>query len=57
MRWYPFDDESETYKHKIAMFENGQPEKFRALMKNFKTAIDGTGTTSAAGKKNITVIC
>ena len=50
MRWYPFDDESETYKHKIAMFENGQPEKFRALMNNFKTAIDGTGTTSAAEK-------
>ena len=52
MLWDPSDDDSETYKLKIAMFENGQPEEFLALMKNFKRAIDGIGTTSEAGKIN-----
>ena len=46
------DTKSETYELKIATFENGQAEEFLALMKNFKTALDGKGTTSAAGKIN-----
>ena len=50
MRQNPSDSDPETYKLKIATFENGQPDEFLLLMKNFKTAIYGTGTTSAAGK-------
>ena len=44
MCWYPSDAGSETYELKIATFENGQPEELFVLMKNFKTAIDRTGT-------------
>ena len=47
---YPSDAGSETYELKIVTFENGQPEELFALMKNFKTAIDRTGITSAALK-------
>ena len=32
------------YKLKIVTFEHVQPEELLALMKNFKPAIDGTGT-------------
>ena len=52
MRRNPSDADSETYGLKIAIFEHGQPEEFLALMKNLKTAVDSTGTTSAAGKIN-----
>ena len=53
------ESDSETYKLNIVMFEHGQPEEFLALMNNFKTAIDGTGATSAAGKINYirTLLC
>ena len=59
MRQYPSDADSETYKLKIVLFENRQPEEFLALMKNFKSAIDRTGNTSAAGKINYirTLLC
>ena len=36
---------SETYKLKMATFENGQPEYFLMLLKNVKTAIDRTQTS------------
>ena len=41
------------------IFEHGQLEEFLALVKNFNTAINGTGTTSAAGKINdiSTILC
>ena len=34
----------------IVTFKHGQPEEFLQLIKNFKIAVDGTGTTTAAGK-------
>ena len=43
---------SENYVLKIPMFENGKPEEFLKMMKNFETALNGTGTTSTAGKIN-----
>ena len=52
MPWNPSYDESETYELKIAVFEHGQPEEFLALMKDLKTAVDKTGTTSVAGNIN-----
>ena len=52
IRWNPSVADSEKYELEIATFENGQLEEFFALLKNFKTAIDGTGTTSVAGKIN-----
>ena len=48
----PLAANSEMYKIKIAIFENVQPEEFFALLKNFKTSIDGTGTMLEAGKIN-----
>ena len=30
-------------------FKDGQPEEFLYLLKNFKIAIDGTGTTTTSG--------
>ena len=48
--------ESETYELKIAAFEHGQPEEVLALMKNLGTAVDRTGTASAAGNINYYVL-
>ena len=45
MRRNPVSAASETYDLNMATFENGQPEEFLALLKNFKTVIDGIGTT------------
>ena len=50
MRRNPSDATSETYKLKIFTFEHSQPEYFLELMKNFKRAVNGIGTTTAAGK-------
>ena len=50
MRQDPASAASETYKLKLQMFENGKPEEFLQLMKDFKAVTDGTGTTSAPGK-------
>ena len=47
---YPASDASKTYKLKVQTFENDKPEEFLQMMKDFKTGIDGTGTTSAPGK-------
>ena len=52
MRQNPSNVTSETYELKIVTFENGQPEEFLQLMKNFKRAVDGTETTTTAGKIN-----
>ena len=52
MHRYPVAADSETYKLKIAMFDNGKPDEFLKMRKNFNTVIDGTGTTTAAGKIN-----
>ena len=46
------DTHSETYKLQIVTFEPGQPEQFFQLLKNFKRAVDWTGTTTAAGNIN-----
>ena len=37
---------------KISTFKNGKPEEFLVLTNNFKSEIDGTGTTSAPGRIN-----
>ena len=52
MRRDPAYAMSENYVLKIPMFENGKPEEFLKMMKNFETALNGTGTTSTAGKIN-----
>ena len=52
MRQNPSDAASEMYKLNIVTFENGQPEEFLQLMKNFNIAVDGTGTATLAGKIN-----
>ena len=52
MRQYPLSYTSKTYEIKTATFENDKPEEFLTLMKNFKTAIDKTGTASAPRRIN-----
>ena len=52
MRRYPATATSDTYELKIAMFENSKPEEFLKMMKNFKTSVNGTGSTGVAGKTN-----
>ena len=39
----------ETYRFKMAVFKKVQPEELLGFLKNFKKAIDGTGTTTVAG--------
>ena len=41
---------SDTYELKFQTFENVKPEYFLQMMKDFKTGIDGTATTSATRK-------
>ena len=59
MFWDSYSSTSETYNLKIDIFENSKPEEFLALMKNFKTTIDGTGTMSAPESINYlhTMLC
>ena len=52
MRQNPSDIASKTNKLKIVTFENSQPEEFLQIMKKFKIVVDGTGTTTVAGKIN-----
>ena len=40
---------SEMYKLKMATFKNVQLEKFLALLKSFRIAVNGTWTTSVSG--------
>ena len=37
---------SETYKFKMNVFENIQPEELHGFLKNFERSIDSTGTTT-----------
>ena len=59
MRRDPASTTSKTYELKVHTFENGKPEEFLQMMKDFKTGIDGTATTSATGKIKFltTMIC
>ena len=41
-----------NYEFKMAVFKNGQPEELIRLLKNFKKAIDRTGTTTLSGWVN-----
>ena len=43
---------SETYNINMSTFKDVQPEEFLVLLKNFRIAIYGTGTTSPLGKIN-----
>ena len=52
MRQDPVAADSETYKLKIAMFENSKPEEFLKLMKSLNTAINRIGNTTADRKIN-----
>ena len=52
MRQYPTSATSETYELKIAVFKNGKPEDLFTTMKNFKTEICRTGTTTATIRIN-----
>ena len=47
---YPASATSETYDLKLQTFENGKPEEFLQMIKDFKTGIDVTGTNSVSGK-------
>ena len=55
MRQDPASTTSETYELKVQTFENGKPEEFLHMMKDFKTGIDGKATLSATRK--IQFIC
>ena len=52
IRRNPANAASERYELKIITFEHGQPEEFLQLMKNFKKAVDRTGTTAVSGEIN-----
>ena len=52
MRQKPSDAASETYKLKIVTFKHYLPEELLQLMKNFKRAVNGMGTTTVEGKIN-----
>ena len=47
---YPASATSETYELKAQTFKNGKPEEFLQMTKEFKTDVDGTGTTFVTGK-------
>ena len=52
MRQNPVLATSKIYELKFPTFKNGKPEYFLQMMKDFKTATDGTGTMSATVKTN-----
>ena len=52
MQQDPASASSDTYELKIAMSENTKPEEFLKIMKNFKIAVHGTGSTIVSGKTN-----
>ena len=53
MRRYPESATSKTYEQKPPTFNNVKPKEFLQMMNDFKTAIDGTGTTSSTGKSQL----
>ena len=48
----PSSTASETFNVNMNTFDDGQPEEFLSLLRNFKIAIDGTGTTTPSGRIN-----
>ena len=52
MRRDPASSTSKTYKLKVPTSKNGKPEEFLQIMKEFKTATDGTVTTPATVKNH-----
>ena len=48
----PSQATSETYKMNMSTFNEGQQEEFLMLLRNFKIAIDGTGTILPSGQIN-----
>ena len=50
MHQNPVSATYETHNLKVQKFENGEPEEFLQMMKDFRTGIDGTGTNSASVK-------
>ena len=52
MRRNPASSTSEKYKLKMVIFESVQPEEILGLLNNIKKYIEGTGTTSVAGRIN-----
>ena len=48
----PASTTSKTYELKVPTFEKDKPEEFLQMMKDFKTATDGTWTTPATGKSH-----
>ena len=50
MRRDPAPATFDTYELKVPTFENGKPEESLQMIKDFKTATDGTETTSTTGK-------
>ena len=42
---------SKNYELKVPTFENGIPEEFLHMMKDFNIATDGTGTTKTLPEK------
>ena len=46
MRRNPSSVASETYKVNMNTLDDGQPEEFLSLLRNFNIATDGTGTTT-----------
>ena len=57
MRQDPASATSNIYELKVQTFENGKPEEFLHMMKDFKIGIDGTGNTCATGKINFYAQC
>ena len=55
MRQDPASATSDTYELKVQTLENCKPEEFLQMMKNFKTDVVRTGTTSTTG--TIQFIC
>ena len=50
MRRDPAPATFDTYELKVPTFENGKPEESLQMIKDFKTATDGTETTSTTRK-------
>ena len=46
MRRNTSSEASETHNTNMNTFDDVQPEEFLSLLKNFKIATDGTGTTT-----------
>ena len=52
MRRNPSQATSEKYNMNMSTFDNGQPEEFLVLLRNFKIAIDRTSMTMPTGRIN-----